>query len=74
MRCGFWSGDCAGLIVAEFDTDYTKVPICPHCGEKQEDDLEFMSEGENDCDNCGKPYELTIYESVNYSTEKIEDL
>lgn len=56
--------------------------ICPWCGYRYGvDELgyadwpEFFEDGEHDivCDECGKPFTLTVNVSYSYDTERAED-
>ncbi len=68
-------GDChkrrVEKRIAEFDknTDYTDEIVCPHCGYEHSDSFE-MSEGEQECRDCGRPFEVTRDVQVTYSTTK----
>jgi DNA-directed RNA polymerase subunit RPC12/RpoP len=52
------------------DTDNTDEVVCPHCGYKFSDSWE-MSEGEYECSDCGRKFEISIDTSITYSTSKI---
>jgi len=52
-------------------TDYTNEVVCPHCGYTFSDSWE-MSEGEYNCHDCERKFELTRNVEVTYSTEKVE--
>ncbi len=57
--------------IAEFDgnTDYTTEITCPHCGYVFSDSWE-MNEGEHDCPDCGRTFEVWIDVEVTYCTTK----
>lgn len=59
--------------VREFsgDTEFTQEPICCHCGEVQSDGWE-LSEGEQQCDYCGRLFYLTRDVEVTYTTQPIK--
>lgn len=52
------------------DTSYTHEAICPYCGYKHRDSWE-MSEGERNCPDCEKVFDLVRNVEVTYSTEKV---
>ena len=58
--------------VAEFDGDtkFTSEAICPHCGYEHGDSRE-MSEGERECSDCGRKFELVRDVEVTYCTHKV---
>jgi predicted RNA-binding Zn-ribbon protein involved in translation (DUF1610 family) len=58
--------------IAEFsgDTDYTDEVVCPHCGYKYHDSWE-LSDGEYECSDCGRRFNITRDIEVTYSTDKI---
>lgn len=60
--------------VAEFDgcCDYTAEVTCPHCGYVPGDSWE-ISEGGQDCDDCGRAYTMVRDTTVTYCTEKKEN-
>ena len=78
--CFFTDGllcrDCKGKrivkAIAEFkgDTDCTDDVICPWCGYKHGDSWEF-EEGEQECSDCGRQFELTRSVEISYSTTKV---
>ena len=57
----------------EFDTEYTKDIVCPHCGAEDGDSWES-----NDCDgntqqcgSCDNDFVLAVHHEVTYSTSKV---
>lgn len=60
----------------EFDTEYTRAPICPHCGKEMTDAWELQLHDsdyqEVECGWCEKPYSVTCCISVDYCTYKPE--
>lgn len=52
------------------DTDYTSEITCPHCGYVHSDSWE-MSEGEQECSDCERPFEVERVVTVEYRTAKI---
>lgn len=58
--------------IAEFkgDTSYTDEVTCPQCGYVHSDSWEW-SEGERQCQDCGRAFEMTRNVSVSYSTVKL---
>jgi hypothetical protein len=50
-------------------TSYTSEVICPHCGYTHHDSWE-LSEGERDCPDCNRTFELSRYVEVVYTTTK----
>jgi transcription elongation factor Elf1 len=61
----------------KFDTDYTRDPICPHCGHKQLNAWELFTDMEEDvemdCGECDKPFICSRQVEVSYSTDKIDE-
>lgn len=57
--------------IAEFDgdVDYTDEIVCPHCGYEHSDSWE-MREGEHECSDCCRPFDVTRNVEVTYSTTK----
>ena len=59
-----------------FDTAWTDNPVCPHCGDEEEDWSEYDglrgdgSEIETDCGSCEKPFRITMSVSYSFFTEK----
>ena len=67
------------MIADEYLT-MTEKPVCPYCGEKQEDAWEIMSnlslessgdEGKQDCQACNKEFRLILEVEYSYTTEAI---
>lgn len=52
-------------------TDSQQFPICPWCGYEHRDNYCDFGEGENECEDCGKPFIVT-HVTV-YTTEKKGD-
>ena len=57
--------------IAEFtgECDYTCEIICPHCGYESGDSWE-ATEGEQQCNDCDRKFEMTRNTEVTYSTSK----
>jgi len=57
------------------ETSYTDCPVCPYCGDQDENAWELGSGGEEDgstqCGNCNRPYMYQRQISVTYSTRPI---
>lgn len=58
--------------MADFDTEYTDIVVCPYCGNEDQDVYEY-SEGESKCPDCGKEFMLSIDTVVHYTTTKIDN-
>ena len=64
------------------DQDFNQFPVCPYCGECNEDccDLPLDSDGDIsliaitdiECENCGKEFTVIMCVRVEYSTSKKE--
>lgn len=52
------------------DTKYESEAICPWCGYRHSDSWE-MSEGEHECHDCERRFELSKCVEVTYSTSKV---
>lgn len=60
----------------ELETEFEDVVVCPYCGHRQQDDdgyYRLHGDGEYECPNCGKPFDLVVHEYIEYSTSKKED-
>ena len=57
--------------IADFkdSTHDTFEAICPHCGYEHRDSFE-MSEGDRECSDCGRSFDLVRNVSITYSTSK----
>ena len=72
---GLWCPSCREDLInkriAEFkgDTEFQDGAICPWCGYIQMDSWE-LSEGDVECPECERQYELSVERSVTYSTTK----
>ena len=57
--------------IAKFagDTDYTSEIICPWCGYVHSDCFEW-DDGENECHDCGRKFDVTRNAEITYSTER----
>ena len=53
----------------EIDHEYTDEVTCPHCGYEFSDSWE-MREGDDDCPECEKTFEIEINTSITYTTRK----
>ena len=61
----------------EYDHEYTRNIVCPHCGYEDMDSWEVMS-GEEDlgiieCGRCEKSFLASRIITIEYCTEKIEN-
>jgi DNA-directed RNA polymerase subunit RPC12/RpoP len=52
------------------DTSFTELATCPWCGHKDRDSWE-LEDGEYECGECGKSYEVYREVEVTYSTSKV---
>lgn len=59
----------AERIEKGFEHDYEDEVVCPHCGYEHSDSWE-MRDGEHECPECDKKFELECHHSVTYSTTK----
>ena len=50
----------------------TPWPICPHCRERQQDDMEAGQYQECECTACGKNYKRFREIEISYTTEAME--
>lgn len=59
--------------VAKFkgNTDSTCHVVCPHCGHVSSDSWE-MSEGQHECNDCSRKFEMSKTVEVYYTTTKIK--
>ena len=57
----------------EFDTEYTKDIVCPHCGAEDGDSWESNDNdgGTQQCGSCDKDFVLSVHHEVTYSTSKV---
>lgn len=54
-----------------FDTDYTAVPVCPHCGAKDEDWWEHIEDEDGldvTCGRCRLEYHVEVHRSIEFTT------
>jgi transcription elongation factor Elf1 len=55
------------------DTEYTREPICPHCGYQMRDaweDVDGQDEWQTvECGRCEKDYRVIRHVAVSFSTE-----
>jgi hypothetical protein len=65
--------------VSEFPTDETyshEGPQCPHCGRQYTaDDPWYYDEDkctEDTCDECGKPFSISVHTSVSWTCEPVK--
>ena len=54
----------------DLDTSYCEFATCPWCGHKDHDSWE-LEDGEYECGECGKPFEVYRDVNVHYSTSKV---
>jgi hypothetical protein len=47
------------------------LPTCPWCGYEADNYFEF-SDGEQECGDCGKKFDLTVDTSPTYTSEAVE--
>ena len=63
---------------AEFETQYEREPVCPHCGHKHRDSWEWDfgdgMEGEAtfECESCEKEFVCSKTVQISYSTQKVK--
>lgn len=63
----------------EFETEWTNLPTCPHCGEQDRDWWDgrgLENDGDQkyvECGACGKEHRITIHVTVEFTTEKLEE-
>lgn len=57
----------------EIDHEYTDEIVCPHCGYEHGDSWEAPDDGEDDCEECGKPFRFVRDITVRYSTTKVRE-
>jgi transposase-like protein len=57
----------------EIDTWYTDVPVCPHCGHRHEDYIDFVEGAEFDCSMCGKTFLCDCETEVYFTTSKVKE-
>jgi ribosomal protein L37AE/L43A len=51
-------------------------PQCPHCGRQYTaDDPNFYREDYTDetCDECGKPFKVSVYHSVSWTSTPVDE-
>ncbi len=53
------------------ETDFTPEITCPHCGHVKSDSWE-CAEGERECGDCGRTYDVIRNVEVTYSTTKVK--
>jgi len=64
--------------ISDLDCCYNSFPVCPHCGEEQEDCLDGQpdrgdgDEWETECCECEKRYTVEMCVVVTYDTRKLE--
>lgn len=73
ILCSACAADLIVQRVASFvgETHQKRSVICPHCGQVVRDGW-GMSDGEKECDYCGRRYDLWRELSVVFSTRKVE--
>lgn len=62
------------------ETDHTNEAVCPHCGQALQSTMELFcdntqldgAETFEDCERCGKPYQIRRNVDVTYTTTKTE--
>jgi transcription elongation factor Elf1 len=58
---------------SNFDTWNQDLPVCPHCGDTENDVFTIEERGDNlQCSSCGKDYHVEVNTSVTYTTSFIE--
>lgn len=59
------------------ETYSTEGPQCPHCGRQfTADDPSYYDEmryKQDECDECGKPFSVSVYHSVSWTCEALPD-
>lgn len=64
-------------LIANFygSTEYSDVPICPHCGYRLDDWWDMSWESDNkevSCSRCERDYEIKLLRIYEFSTKKSE--
>ena len=61
--------------MSEIETRWTDNPVCPHCGDEQDDWWDGLTEKKNDgdswqteCGNCEKEFTVTMNASYSFCT------
>jgi len=59
--------------MTELDHEHTDEIVCPYCGHKFSYSWVYIKQNERiiDCHDCGKAFNLSIHQSVDYSTKKL---
>lgn len=52
------------------DTTFESEVVCPWCGHRHSDSWEY-SEGQQECSNCERKFEMSRTVEVTYSTKKL---
>lgn len=55
----------------ELGTDRENLPVCPWCGEIHQDYFD-MNDGEQECQECGKPFIVETIREYYFTTVKME--
>lgn len=76
VRCNACEKKRLDKLIAKFkrnppDTDNQNEAICPHCGYKHMDSWEY-EEGEHECSQCERAFELTKRMWVTFTTRKVK--
>jgi hypothetical protein len=62
---------------AVFECSFSSKPVCPYCGNEEEDawEIDFgdglEGDTEHDCGSCGETYFVSRSVSIYYSTQKL---
>ncbi|MHC4698492.1 MAG: hypothetical protein ACYTFA_17300 [Planctomycetota bacterium] len=74
---GLYCDGCRATLIAQRivnftdDTDYKPDAVCPWCGHVFDASWEF-SDGDQECNDCDRAFDLTRHVEVTYSTQRIE--
>jgi len=63
------SSDCDFCLGTGYETEYTDVPVCPHCGAEQSTD-DLHDHHTIDCESCGKEMDVQVDYDVTYTTRR----
>ena len=56
----------------EINHEYTDEVVCPHCGYEHTDSWDRPDSDEDECGECGKPFQYSRSTTVKYSTAPID--
>ena len=68
--------EATDIATARIETDYTALPMCPHCGAAYREPYDLFDPSdeitETDCGSCCKPMVVVRHVAVEYSTRKVD--